>query len=156
MSSFNPTFNYTPARQLIIPNTGTEGFKTLGTIYNGIAGYMSWKDKKKQAERLQKAQDDYYETLKSYLNKNEKAPVAVEEVPQYEVPQYEVPQEEVGGTPEEVLMNMAKQQAGQAGLEGQAGKTGGDAADYAYRMELARRRQEEDQRNKLAKALIGG
>ena len=138
--SFNPTFNYTPARQLIIPNTGTEGFKTLGTIYNGIAGYMSWKDKKKQAERLQKAQDDYYETLKSYLNKNEEAPVAVEEVPQYEVPQSEV-------SPEEVLMNTATKQAIQ---------TGGNAADYAYRMALAKRRQEEDQRNNLAKALIGG
>ena len=138
--SFNPTFSYTPARQLIIPNTGTEGFKTLGTIYNGIAGYMSWKDKKKQAERLQKAQDDYYETLKSYLNKNEEAPVAVEEVPQYEVPQSEV-------SPEEVLMNTATKQAVQ---------TGGDAADYAYRMALAKRRQEEDQRNNLAKALIGG
>ena len=138
--SFNPTFSYTPARQLIIPNTGTEGFKTLGTIYNGIAGYMSWKDKQKQAERLQKAQDDYYEILKSYLNKNEEAPVAVEEVPQSEVPQSEV-------SPEEVLMNTATKQAVQ---------TGGDAADYAYRMALAKRRQEEDQRNNLAKALIGG
>lgn len=135
--SFNPTFSYTPARQLIIPNTGTEGFKTLGTIYNGIAGYMSWKDKKKQAERLQKAQDDYYETLKSYLNKKEEVPVAVEEVPQ----------EEVGGVPEEVLMNAATQQATQ---------TGGNVADYAYRMALAKRRQEEDQRHNLAKALIGG
>ena len=138
--SFNPTFNYTPARQLIIPNTGTEGFKTLGTIYNGIAGYMSWKDKQKQAERLQKAQDDYYEMLKSYLNRNEEAPVAVEEVPQSEVPQSEV-------SPEEILMNTATKQAVQ---------TGGDAADYAYRMALAKRRQEEDQRNNLAKALIGG
>lgn len=133
--SFNPTFSYTPARQLIIPNTGTEGFKTLGTIYNGVAGYMSWKDKQKQAERLQKAQDDYYEVLKSYLNKKEEAPVAVEEVPQSEVPQ------------EEVLMNAATKQAVQ---------TGGDAADYAYRMALAKRRQEEDQRHNLAKALIGG
>ena len=138
--SFNPTFNYTPARQLIIPNNGTEGWKTLGTIYNGVAGYMSWKDKQKQAERLQKAQDDYYELLKSYLNKKEEAPVASEEVPQYEVPQSEV-------IPEEVLMNAATKQAVQ---------TGGEASDYAYRMELARRRQEEDQRNNLAKALIGG
>lgn len=138
--SFNPTFNYTPARQLIIPSNGTEGFKTLGTIYNGIAGYMSWKDKQKQAERLQKAQDDYYELLKSYLNKKEEAPVAVEEVPQSEVPQSEV-------SPEEILMNTATKQAVQ---------TGGDAADYAYRMALAKRRQEEDQRNNLAKALIGG
>lgn len=133
--SFNPTFSYTPARQLIIPNTGTEGFKTLGTIYNGIAGYMSWKDKQKQAERLQKAQDDYYETLKSYLNRKEEAPVAVEEVPQSEV------------SPEEILMNVATKQAIQ---------TGGDDADYAYRMALAKRRQEEDQRHNLAKALIGG
>lgn len=140
MSSFNPTFNYTPARQLIIPNNGTEGWKTLGTIYNGIAGYMSWKDKKKQAERLQKAQDDYYETLKSYLNKKEEAPVAVEEVPQYEVPQSEV-------STEEVLMNVPTQQAVQ---------TGGDAADYAYRMNLAKRQQEEDQKNNLARYLIGG
>lgn len=138
--SFNPTFSYTPARQLIIPNNGTEGWKTLGTIYNGVAGYMSWKDKKKQAERLQKAQDDYYEILKSYLNKKEEAPVAVEEVPQYEVPQSEV-------SPEEILMNAATQQAAQ---------TGGNAADYAYRMALAKRRQEEDQRHNLAKALIGG
>ena len=142
--SFNPTFSYTPARQLIIPNTGTEGWKTLGTIYNGVAGYMSWKDKKKQAERLQKAQDDYYETLKSYLNKNEEAPVAAEEVPQSEVPQEAV---DAGGTPEEVLMNVATQQAAQ---------TGGDAADYAYRMALAKRKQEEDQRNNLARSLIGG
>ena len=140
MSSFNPTFNYTPARQLIIPNNGTEGWKTLGTIYNGIAGYMSWKDKKKQAERLQKAQDDYYETLKSYLNKKEEAPVAVEEVPQYEVPQSEV-------STEEVLMNVPTQKAVQ---------TGGDAADYAYRMNLAKRQQEEDQKNNLARYLIGG
>lgn len=138
--SFNPTFSYTPARQLIIPNTGTEGWKTLGTIYNGVAGYMSWKDKQKQAERLQKAQDDYYEILKSYLNKKEEAPVAVEEVPQYEVPQSEV-------SPEEILMNAATKQATQ---------TGGNAADYAYRMALAKRRQEEDQRHNLAKALIGG
>ncbi len=142
--SFNPTFSYTPARQLIIPNTGTEGWKTLGTIYNGVAGYMSWKDKKKQAEKLQKAQDDYYETLKSYLNKNEEAPVAAEEVPQSEVPQESVA---VGGTPEEVLMNVATQQAAQ---------TGGDSADYAYRMALAKRKQEEDQRNNLARSLIGG
>lgn len=141
MSSFNPTFNYTPARQLIIPNNGTEGWKTLGTIYNGIAGYMSWKDKKKQAERLQKAQDDYYETLKSYLNRNNEVPTeeTVEEVIQEEVPQYEVPQE--------VLMNAATQQAAQ---------TGGDAADYAYRMALAKRQQEEDQKNNLARYLIGG
>lgn len=141
MSSFNPTFNYTPARQLIIPNNGTEGWKTLGTIYNGIAGYMSWKDKKKQAERLQKAQDDYYETLKSYLNRNNEVPTeeTVEEVIQEEVPQYEVPQE--------VLMNAATQQAKQ---------TGGDAADYAYRMALAKRQQEEDQKNNLARYLIGG
>ncbi len=138
--SFNPTFSYTPARQLIIPNTGTEGWKTLGTIYNGVAGYMSWKDKQKQAERLQKAQDDYFELLKSYLNKKEEAPVASEEVPQYEVPQSEV-------SPEAVLINAATKQAEQ---------TGGDSADYAYRMALAKRRQEEDQRNNLAKALIGG
>ena len=144
--SFNPTFSYTPARQLILPNTGTEGWKTLGTIYNGVAGYMSWKDKKKQAERLQKAQDDYYETLKSYLNKkDEEAPVAAEEVPQSEVPQEALTTE--GGIPESVLMNVATQQAAQ---------TGGDAADYAYRMALAKRKQEEAQKNNLAQALIGG
>ena len=107
---------------------------------------MSWKDKKKQAERLQKAQDDYYETLKSYLNRNNEVPTeeTVEEVIQEEVPQYEVPQYEV---PQEVLMNAATQQAKQ---------TGGDAADYAYRMNLAKRQQEEDQKNNLARYLIGG
>ena len=70
-----------------------------------------------------------------------------------EAPQSEVPQEEVGGTSEEVLKNAALRQAARAA---QAAQTGGDAADYAYRMTLAKRRQEEDQINNLAKALIGG
>lgn len=99
--SFNPTFNYTPARQLIIPNNGTEGWKTLGTIYNGVAGYMSWKDKQKQAERLQKAQDDYFELLKSYLNKKEEAPV--DEPVDETVEEYE-PVATVGSTREAPVM----------------------------------------------------
>lgn len=139
--SFNPTFNYTPARQLIIPNTGTEGFKTLGTIYNGIAGYMSWKDKKKQAERLQKAQDDYYETLKSYLNRNNEEPT--EEEPALNAEEYE-PVITVGSTREAPVMEYIN--AAEATPHIKEGQE-------QYNAYLLARKKAEDN---MAKQLLGG
>ena len=63
----NASYGYRAPSQLVVPN-GTGGWKTLGTIYNGVAGYMSWKDKQKQAERINEAQDKYYDALTKYLN----------------------------------------------------------------------------------------
>lgn len=63
----NASYGYRAPQALVVPN-GTGGWKTLGTIYNGVAGYMSWKDKQKQAERINEAQDKYYEALTKYLN----------------------------------------------------------------------------------------
>ena len=65
--SFNPTFSYRAPQALVVPN-GTAGWKTIGTIYNGVAGYMSWKDKQRQADRINEAQDKYYDALTKYLN----------------------------------------------------------------------------------------
>lgn len=143
--SFNPTFNYTPARQLIIPNTGTEGWKTLGTIYNGVAGYMSWKDKQKQAERMQKAQDDYYELLKSYLNRNEEAPVEepIEEEPAFNAEEYE-PVAPVGSTREAPVLEYRN--AAEASPHIQEGQD-------QYNAYLLARKKAEDN---MAKQLLGG
>lgn len=70
----NASYGYRAPQALVVPN-GSAGWKTIGTIYNGIAGYMSWKDKQKQAERINEAQDKYYDALTKYLNgEKEKAP----------------------------------------------------------------------------------
>ena len=70
----NASYGYRAPQALVVPN-GSAGWKTLGTIYNGVAGYMSWKDKQKQAERINEAQDKYYDALTKYLNgEKEKAP----------------------------------------------------------------------------------
>lgn len=69
MLNANYDYDRNAARNLIYP-TGTEGWKTVGTLYNGLAGYLSWKDAKDRAARLDKAQNDYYDLLKSYLNKD--------------------------------------------------------------------------------------
>ena len=63
----NASYGFRAPQALVVPN-GTAGWKTLGTIYNGVAGYMSWKDKQKQAERINEAQDKYYDALTKYLN----------------------------------------------------------------------------------------
>lgn len=84
----NGSYGFRAPSQLIVPK-GTEGWKTLGTIYNGVAGYMSWKDKQKQAERINEAQDKYYDALTKYLNGERQSepekPVEVEIAEQEEV-----------------------------------------------------------------------
>lgn len=62
----NPQFNFRAPQNLITPN-GTAGWQTIGTLMNGAAGLMTYLDAKKRAEKMNKAQDDYYEMLKSYL-----------------------------------------------------------------------------------------
>lgn len=69
MLNANYDYDRNTARNLVYP-TGTEGWKTVGTLYNGLAGYLSWKDAKERAARLDKAQNDYFDLLKSYLGRD--------------------------------------------------------------------------------------
>ena len=79
---FNPTFTTYQPQQLIVPNKGNEGWQTLGTGVKVAGGLMSWLDKKKQAQRLQDAQDKWYDALTSYLNsQNESDKEVIEEEP---------------------------------------------------------------------------
>lgn len=79
---FNPTFTTYQPQQLIVPNKGNEGWKTIGTGMKVAGGLMSWLDKKKQAQRLQDAQDKWYDALTSYLNsQNESDKEVIEEEP---------------------------------------------------------------------------
>lgn len=64
----NPQFNYRAPQALVVPK-GNAGWQTIGTLWNGAAGLMTYLDAKKRAERMDKAQNDYYEALKAYLNK---------------------------------------------------------------------------------------
>lgn len=90
----NASYSYRAPQALVVPN-GTAGWKTLGTIYNGVAGYMSWKDKQKQAKRINDAQDKYYDALIEYLNgKRESEPEKPVEVSVAEEVQETTPLEE--------------------------------------------------------------
>ena len=63
----NPQFNYRAPQALVVPQ-GNAGWQTIGTLWNGAAGLMTYLDAKKRAEKMDKAQNDYYEALKAYLN----------------------------------------------------------------------------------------
>lgn len=65
----NPQFNYRAPQALVVPK-GNAGWQTIGTLWNGAAGLMTYLDAKKRAEKMNKAQTDYYEALKAYLNKD--------------------------------------------------------------------------------------
>lgn len=65
----NPQFNYRTPQALVVPQ-GNAGWQTIGTLWNGAAGLMTYLDAKKRAEKMDKAQNDYYEALKAYLNKD--------------------------------------------------------------------------------------
>lgn len=79
---FNPTFTTYQPQQLIVPNKGNEGWQNIGAGVKVAGGLMSWLDKKKQAQRLQEAQDNWYDALTSYLNsQNESDKEVIEEEP---------------------------------------------------------------------------
>lgn len=79
---FNPTFTTYQPQQLIVPNKGNEGWQNIGAGVKVAGGLMSWLDKKKQAQRLQDAQDKWYDALTSYLNsQNESDKEDIEEEP---------------------------------------------------------------------------
>lgn len=129
----NASYGYRAPQALVVPN-GSAGWKTIGTIYNGVAGYMSWKDKQKQAERINEAQDKYYDALIKYLNgEKEKAPekpveVSVAEQVQ-ETPLETQTNDALAGVQNGAITNMnAPTQT--------AAQTGGQGAYDAYQIAL--------------------
>ena len=97
----NPQFNYRAPQALVVPQ-GNAGWQTIGTLWNGAAGLMTYLDAKKRAEKMDKAQNDYYEALKAYLNKgNDSASTettpAASTAPTVEQPN--TPEENVSETP---------------------------------------------------------
>ena len=50
----NPQFNYRAPQALVVPQ-GNAGWQTIGTLWNGAAGLMTYLDAKKRAEKMDKA-----------------------------------------------------------------------------------------------------
>ena len=64
-------FRRNNAGLLVNPEQASAGWKNLGKGLQVAAGIMSWKDAKDRADRMNKAQEDYYDTLTSYLKNKE-------------------------------------------------------------------------------------
>lgn len=129
----NASYGYRAPQTLVVPN-GTAGWKTLGTIYNGVAGYMSWKDKQKQAERINEAQDKYYDALTKYLKGERQSepekPVEVSVAEQVqETPLETQTNDAMAGVQEGAVANMNAPTQANA-------QTGGQGAYDAYQIAL--------------------
>lgn len=64
-------FRRNNAGLLVNPDKASAGWSNLGKGLQAAAGVMSWKDAKDRADRLNKAQEDYYDALNTYLNNSE-------------------------------------------------------------------------------------
>lgn len=60
-----------PKELLINPESSKAGWKNLGTGLQIAGGILSWKNAKDRAERINKAQEDYYDALNTYLKNKE-------------------------------------------------------------------------------------
>lgn len=61
-------FRRNNAGLLVNPDKASAGWSNLGKGLQVAAGIMSWKDAKDRADKLNKAQEDYYDSLNTYLN----------------------------------------------------------------------------------------
>lgn len=61
-------FRRNNAGLLVNPEQASAGWKNLGKGLQVAGGIMSWKAAKDRADRMNKAQEDYYDALTSYLN----------------------------------------------------------------------------------------
>lgn len=61
-------FRRNNAGLLVNPEQSSAGWKNLGKGLQVAGGIMSWKAAKDRADRMNKAQEDYYDALTSYLN----------------------------------------------------------------------------------------
>ena len=64
-------FRRNNAGLLVNPEQASAGWSNLGKGLQVAAGIMSWKDAKDRADRMNKAQEDYYDALTSYLKNKE-------------------------------------------------------------------------------------
>lgn len=64
-------FRRNNAGLLVNPDKATAGWSNLGKGLQVAGGIMSWKAAKDRADKLNKAQEDYYDALTNYLNNNE-------------------------------------------------------------------------------------
>lgn len=77
---FNPTFTTYQPQQLIVPNKGNEGWKTIGTGMKIAGGLGSWLDARDRAKRMNESQENWYNTLSDYIdNANQKVPAYTDE-----------------------------------------------------------------------------
>jgi len=64
-------FRRNNAGLLVNPDKASAGWSNLGRGLQVAGGIMSWKAAKDRADKLNKAQEDYYDALTSYLNNKE-------------------------------------------------------------------------------------
>ena len=64
-------FRRNNAGLLVNPDKAGAGWSNLGKGLQVAAGIMSWKDARDRANRMNKAQEDYYDALTSYLKNKE-------------------------------------------------------------------------------------
>jgi hypothetical protein len=128
-------FRRNNAGLLVNPEQASAGWKNLGKGLQVAAGIMSWKDAKDRADRMNKAQEDYYDALTSYLN-NKDVDVKSQ--------QDAIEDEELYSQLEDLPEDENNNEAEAAYEASNASQTGGSDADYAYRMALARRNQYAD------------
>lgn len=64
-------FRRNNAGLLVNPDKASAGWSNLGKGLQVAAGIMSWKDAKDRADRMNKAQEDYYDALNTYLKNKE-------------------------------------------------------------------------------------
>lgn len=78
--AFNPIFTTYQPQQLIVPNKGNEGWKTIGAGMKIAGGLGSWLDARERAKRMNESQENWYNTLSDYIdNANQKAPAYTDE-----------------------------------------------------------------------------
>lgn len=132
-------FRRNNAGLLVNPEQASAGWKNLGKGLQVAAGIMSWKDAKDRAERMNKAQEDYYDALNTYLNNSEGGKSLEDQIEDEEL------YSQLEDLPEDEINNESK-----AAYEAaNAAQTGGSDADYAYRMALAKRNQYSDILNSI-------
>ena len=64
-------FRRNNAGLLVNPDKASAGWSNLGKGLQVAGGIMSWKAAKDRADRMNKAQEDYYDALTSYLKNKE-------------------------------------------------------------------------------------
>ena len=133
-------FRRNNAGLLVNPDKASAGWSNLGKGLQIAGGIMSWKDARDRADRMNKAQEDYYDALNTYLKNTE-----VDLQDQKDAIEDEELYSQLEDLPEDEINGEAK-----AAYEASnASQTGDSNAEYAYRMALAKRNQYADILNSI-------